>query len=196
MKKFFFNVIFFMLLILSLFFFLDGNNELKYEIFKTFLGVFQNKTEKSLYYEFEVPNEWVLLKRNQDYLSFLGPVWNQNDEMSSVKVFTNYDHFINYAHYFDPSICTNLDNIVDVNNSITVINSSDVKSVLSPAKIIFCNEGKKHKAYIAYSNPGSMTYILINNYEENYKKNYLRVLSKIQYTINMDDIPKWITEEP
>ncbi|MCD6258717.1 MAG: hypothetical protein J7J31_03835, partial [Helicobacteraceae bacterium] len=171
----------------------DGNNGLKYRIFKTFLGVFQNKYEKSSYYEFQVPNEWVLIKKKEDYLTFLSPVWNKNDEISSAIVFTNYDSFQDYVHWFDTSFCQQVDEVVSIFNKAKLLPSQNIIDI--PSEIIFCNKHvDKGHSYIVYLSHGAITYILVEPYDSSYKAKYIELFKTIDYILDEKDTPQWVKE--
>jgi hypothetical protein len=190
LKKIIINILFFVTIGLSVFFLSDGNNELKYQIFNTFLGTFQNKYEKSSYYDFKVPREWILIRNKEDYLNFLSPVWNRNAEISSAIVFTNYDSFEDYVHWFDTSSCQQVDEVVSIFNKAKLLPSQNIIDI--PSKIIFCNkDADKGHSYIAYLSHGAITYILVEPYDPKYKEKYIRLFKNIDYIIDEKKTPEW-----
>lgn len=178
---------------LSFLFLLDGLGREKYYVYKLFMSPFQKEYEKSTYYEFKVPDEWILANQEEDYNTYIGPAWNNENTTSYINVFINYNNFEHYIHWFDESSCQEVDDIVEIIN-VALLRPSQ-NSVNVPSKIIFCNKNDNNRSYVAYLSHGAITYIHVESYDRLYKDKYIDLFQKIEYIIDEVKTPKWAIEE-
>ncbi len=181
------------LIVWAVIFSFDVFSNIKYNIFHSLFSPFQSEYEKSSYYKFKVPNEWALIKKNNDLNTFIGPVWNDINKVTSISVFQNFNEFENYVHMFYPETCKELDEVISIENS-AIVKLVDEKKINIPAKIIFCKKDKNNESYISYTSVGAITNIIATPYSKKYKENYIELFKGIDYIILENEIPDWIKE--
>jgi len=192
--KYLSNIITVLLLALAALFYFDDNDKLKATIYTTVFSPFQSEYKKSTYFEFKVPDEWVLLKDKNASSYYLGATWTKDEKATTIQVLTDYDALADYIFYFDAQSCKNLTASVDINSSATIktVEGQDV-AVSYPAKILFCEDEKD--SYVSYSNNGSMAYMIVKPYDGGYMKEYIELFKNIDYKMNQEDIPTWVYEK-
>ena len=162
----------------------------KYSLTHFITSPFQNEYEHSFYYKFKVPKEWVLIRRDEDYMSFIGPTSTKKKELTSIKVFTNFENFENYAQYFDKKNCKDIDSLENVKNTLLF----EDKRLNSDGEMIFCNRGVDKHSYLTYSNKLALTTMLILPYSEKYKEKYIKLFKEIDYILLKSEVPQWVLE--
>jgi len=178
---------------ISIYIYFYASDYVKYTIMNNIVSPLQNKYENSSYYKFKVPNEWFLIRRDNDYTTFIGPVWSNNQKLTSVLVFTDFDNLLKYINYFNKDNCKDIDLHAYIKNTL-FIKSKIEKSIESDGEIIFCNSDDENNSYVAYFNKGAITTMLIKPYSKKYKKQYIKLFENIDYIILEDEIPEWILE--
>ena len=178
----------------GIFLYIFLNDNIKYQIFNFITSFIQEKYEKSHYFQFKVPNEWFVVRRDDDYTSFIGPVWSDDKKLTSIKVFTNHDNLELYINYFNIENCKDMDSIVQIQNSI-LFKTETNRIIDSEGKIIFCNSDDNNESYLSYSNKLAITTILIKPYSKDYKEKYIELFKNIDFIISADKIPNWIKEK-
>ena len=182
------NILTIGLIVLSVFFLIDGFEAEKYKIYHAIYSPFQKEYERSTYYNFKVPKEWVKVDDKDEYKHFLGPVWTDSKVPTKIQVITNYEKLVHYMNYFDPLSCKHLIES-DINNSVSVKAKNYVNNVTLPAKIYFCED---KESYVSYANEGTMTFSIIKPYSHDYKDKYVKLFKEIDDIILEDEIPDWI----
>lgn len=171
-----------------------NNHHVSYKILHAIVSPFQNDYYSSTYYKFKVPDEWFFIRKDDDSSTFIGSTWNDKEEYTSAIVFTDFDKLEKYIHYFSKGNCKNIDANTKVKNTL-LIKSKVEKSIESDGEIIFCNSDDRNNSYVAYSNRGAITTILVQPYSKKYQEQYIKLFENIDYIILEDQIPKWILEE-
>jgi len=179
--------------IFGIFFYIYTDDYVKHKIVNNIVSPLQNKYESSSYYKFKVPKEWFLIRRDDDYTSFIGPTWSDNKKLTNVIVFTNFDNLEKYIHFFTIENCKDIDFHTHIKNTI-LIKSKEEKSIESDGEIIFCNSDDENNSYIAYSNKVAITTMLVKPYSKKYKNSYIKLFENIDYIMLEDKIPKWISK--